>query len=122
MFCCKHNNTITAVVAPQLATSVEIQEKDKRKRELEERPIIENLCSRYLSKPQLPLPYQDRFGNLCADPNRNYLMGHIGLRYESLQKEKKDLVDLLNIITLIVCSYLYFGMLIWWFQMRQIRV
>ena len=70
---CLNTIAITvAAVAPILDASVGIQEKNKRKRELEERPIMENLCSRYLGKPQLPLPYQDRFGNLCADPNRNY--------------------------------------------------
>ena len=65
--------SITAVaVIPILTLSDPLEDRKKRKRELDERPNMQNLCCRFLGKPQLPLPYRDRFGNLCADPNRNY--------------------------------------------------
>lgn len=65
------STTVTAAVPVLLSDDTDHKRK-KRQLELEDRALMENVCSRYLGKPQLPLPYRDRVGNLCADPNRNY--------------------------------------------------
>ena len=72
LLCVTTISATVAAVVPILNLSDPIEERKKRKLELEERPNMQKFCCRFLGKPQLPLPYRDRFGNLCADPNRNY--------------------------------------------------
>lgn len=51
-----------------------IRQERKRKRkeeEFEEMPLMGNRF-RYREGGIIPLPYTDRFGNMCSDPGRNY--------------------------------------------------